>query len=81
MPTQCPYWSSSQYHLTLADSIYRTHIDDLDSANMVLLALYVGVMAALLPPLLSETTATISSARLEMAGTLQVLVLVLCINF
>jgi hypothetical protein len=56
-------------------------LDDLDSANMTLLALYVGVMSALLPPLLSETSVSVSSAKLEMAGTLQVLVLVLVINF
>jgi hypothetical protein len=56
-------------------------IDDLDTANMLLLSLYLGVMSSILPPLLAESTTTISSTRLELAGTLQVLVLVLVINF
>jgi cytochrome c oxidase subunit 2 len=38
-------------------------------------------MTAILPPLLSESTATFSSTKLELAGTLQVLVLVLVLNF
>ena len=58
-----------------------TCIDDLDTANLLLLSLYLGIMTAILPPLLSESTATVSSTRLELAGTLQVLVLVLVLNF
>lgn len=56
-------------------------MDDLDTANLLLLSLYLGVMTAVLPPLLTESTTTISSTRLELAGTLQVLVLVLILNF
>ena len=60
---------------------FSTHLDDLDTANLLLLSLYLGVMTAILPPLLTESTTTISSTRLELAGTLQVLVLVLILNF
>jgi heme/copper-type cytochrome/quinol oxidase subunit 2 len=38
-------------------------------------------MAAQMPVLLSETSAVISSGRVEMNGTLQVLILIMCINF
>lgn len=38
-------------------------------------------MAALLPPLVLESTLSVSSPKLELNGTLQVLILVLCINF
>lgn len=48
---------------------------------MLLLSLYLGVMTSILPPLLTESTTTVSSTRLELAGTLQVLILVLVLNF
>jgi cytochrome c oxidase subunit II len=57
------------------------NIDDLDVANMFLLSLYLGIMTSILPPLLLETNTLISSTRLELAGTLQVLVLVFVLNF
>lgn len=62
-------------------ALYYLSMDDLDTANLLLLSLYLGIMTSILPPLLSESTTSVSSTRLELAGTLQVLVLVLVLNF